>query len=333
MLLRWVLTRDTEAVLAMVHDYGRLLVDGDTLTQRRPQTWDDVLRIYAIDESLPKEQRGPDAVAKTQLFVIPARLEIYSSLRCGGVTAWARPNGSGDIAEIVPIQWAGLRFRTLPGHDIAVPVDSEEIPLPLPRPLAAYLSGSVPAASLPTVWPDPLFLAEQAMRLWPPWSVVSCGSDALGPDAMERAIERESPDENAPEGARIHRTDYGGAHAHQGPMNKQDPATHRSRPTAALRDVQKWYEETYIPECQRAGTEPSEASDWSAARCRDRWSEGSRLWESWKAWAETNNERPGSRKGFAQAMQAHGYQPDKQGVRGYAGIELKPEPSRTDFNR
>jgi hypothetical protein len=32
-------------------------------------------------------------------------------------------------------------------------------------------------------------------------------------------------------------------------------------------------------------------------------------------------------------MQAHGYEPDKQGVRGHAGIELKPEPSRTDFNR
>jgi putative DNA primase/helicase len=66
---------------------------------------------------------------------------------------------------------------------------------------------------------------------------------------------------------------------------------------------------------------------------RDRWGAGSRLWESWKAWAEANNERPGSRKAFAQAMQTHGYEPDKSGVRGYAGIQLKPEPSRTDFDR
>jgi putative DNA primase/helicase len=66
---------------------------------------------------------------------------------------------------------------------------------------------------------------------------------------------------------------------------------------------------------------------------RELWGEGSRLWGSWKTWAEANNERPGSRKAFAQAMQAHGYEPDKRGVRGYASIELKPEPSRTDFNR
>jgi len=39
--------------------------------------------------------------------------------------------------------------------------------LALPRPLADYLSGSVLPTSLPTVWPDPLFPAEQAMRLWP----------------------------------------------------------------------------------------------------------------------------------------------------------------------
>jgi hypothetical protein len=31
-----------------------------------------------------------------------------------------------------------------------------------------YLTGSVAAVSTPTAWPDPLFLAEQAMQLWPP---------------------------------------------------------------------------------------------------------------------------------------------------------------------
>jgi hypothetical protein len=41
-----------------------------------------------------------------------------------------------------------------------------------------------------------------------------------------------------------------------------------------------------------------------------------------------------SRKGFTDAMAAHSYPKDKsRGVRGYAGIDLKPaERSRTGFN-
>jgi len=166
MLLRWVLTRDIEAVLSMVNDYGGCLVEGDKVMRIQPQTWDDVMRAYSIDDSLRKEEQAANAVVKAELFLIPAQEEIYSSLRRGEIDAWGRPNGSSDIAKIAPIQWAGLRFRALEGHDIAVPVDSEENPLPLPRPLADYLSGSVPATSTPTVWPDPLFPAEQAAKLW-----------------------------------------------------------------------------------------------------------------------------------------------------------------------
>jgi hypothetical protein len=95
-------------------------------------------------------------------------MEIYSSLRRGDIDAWARPNGSGDFVKITPMQWAGLRFRAFGGHDIAVPVDSEQNPLLLPRPLADYLSGSVPATETPTVWPDPEFSAKQALELWLP---------------------------------------------------------------------------------------------------------------------------------------------------------------------
>jgi putative DNA primase/helicase len=67
---------------------------------------------------------------------------------------------------------------------------------------------------------------------------------------------------------------------------------------------------------------------------KGQWGIGAQLWQSWKAWAEINNERPGTRKAFAEAMAVHGYPTDKsQGVRGYAGIDLKPvERSRADYN-
>ncbi len=177
MLLRWVLTRDSSAVLSMVNDYGGWWIAGDNVTRIQPHTWDDVIRDFCIDDSLPKKEKATAAVVKAELFVIPARNEIHSALRRGEIDCWARPNGSGDIVKIEPVQWAGLRFRTHDGHDIAVPVDSEKNPLPLPRPLADYLSGSVPPSSLPTVWPDPLFAAEQAMMLWQPRANASATPD------------------------------------------------------------------------------------------------------------------------------------------------------------
>ena len=64
---------------------------------------------------------------------------------------------------------------------------------------------------------------------------------------------------------------------------------------------------------------------------RHRWGVGSELWRSWKFWAETNNERPGTRKSFAEAMAAHGNPAEKcQGVRGYAGVDLKPAHRRRE---
>jgi putative DNA primase/helicase len=55
------------------------------------------------------------------------------------------------------------------------------------------------------------------------------------------------------------------------------------------------------------------------------WGTGAALWQHWQRWAEANKEPPGTRKAFAEAMAAHGYPKDKsQGVRGYAGVNLKP---------
>jgi putative DNA primase/helicase len=59
---------------------------------------------------------------------------------------------------------------------------------------------------------------------------------------------------------------------------------------------------------------------------KEQWGIGARLWASWKAWAEANNERPGSRKAFAEAMATHGYASTKsRQIRGYAGIDLRPD--------
>jgi hypothetical protein len=167
MLMHWVLTRDREAGLSMLGDYGGSLVEGDDVTRIQPLTWEDVVRASAIDASLSADQRTREAVIRAEREIIPALDEIYGALRSGDLHSFARPNGSGDMARIGPIQWAGLRIRSLDGHDIAVPVDSEQNPLPLPRALADYWSGSVPATSTPTVWPDPLLPAEQVMQLWP----------------------------------------------------------------------------------------------------------------------------------------------------------------------
>ncbi len=70
-------------------------------------------------------------------------------------------------------------------------------------------------------------------------------------------------------------------------------------------------------------------AQWVEERCitgKEHWGIGARLWEDWKAWAEVNNEQPGTRKAFAEAMASRGHPSQKnQGVRGYAGIQLKAE--------
>jgi hypothetical protein len=167
MLLEWVLTRDLDAVLSMADQYGGWLVDDEGGVRIQPSTLDDVMRTHSVDESLSEEERAREAVRRAELVILPARQEIFDALRAGTLDGWARPDGSGDMTKIAPIQWAGLRFYAIDGHDIALPVNSEAERLSLPRSLAEYLAGTAPANLTPTVWPDPVFLAEQAMSLWP----------------------------------------------------------------------------------------------------------------------------------------------------------------------
>jgi hypothetical protein len=180
MLLRWVLTRDKASVLAMADDYGAVWieVEGKHVERVRPQGWGDVARAYRIDESLPAKERMRAAVLKSTEDVIPAEKEIRDFLRRGYIQCQARRNGSGDIENIGREQWGGLRFYSFEGRDVAVPVNAEVDRLQQCRSLADYLSGSVPANDTPTVWVDPVFPAEQAMRLWGPIesSVVDSGN-------------------------------------------------------------------------------------------------------------------------------------------------------------
>jgi hypothetical protein len=180
MLLCWVLTRDSDAVLSMVNDYGGVIVDGANVCRIQPQTWEDVRLSYTIDDSLSTERKVRESVFRSQAFVLPARDEIYTRLTRGELDGWARPNGSGNIEKIEPIQWVGLRIRAFEGHDIGVPLDNEKNPLPLARSLSEYVSGLVPATETPTVWPDPLFSAAQALLLWPP-NTLDRVSDACPP--------------------------------------------------------------------------------------------------------------------------------------------------------
>ncbi len=58
---------------------------------------------------------------------------------------------------------------------------------------------------------------------------------------------------------------------------------------------------------------------------RDKWCASGALWNSWKPWAEVNNERVGSQKSLGNALDAHGYVRAKEkDVRGYQGIALRP---------
>jgi hypothetical protein len=199
MLLRWVLTRDIEGVLSIADDYGVLIVEGTAAERVRPLTWDGVLRKFVRDDLLPEDERAVEAVRRAEVFVIPAREWIYEVLRGGKIKSWARPNGSGDIQQIAPFQWAGLRLRSWEGHDIAIPVDSESRPLNLPKPYTDYLSGVVPVSLSPTVWPDPVFSSEQAINFWPRCDAPFKSSDTRvdfqdpSPEEKTQAIKNISP--------------------------------------------------------------------------------------------------------------------------------------------
>jgi hypothetical protein len=52
-------------------------------------------------------------------------------------------------------------------------------------------------------------------------------------------------------------------------QSREAPAgTRLPRPRLPNAEVGKWYEGTYIPECQTAGNRPSEATDWAAAKLK-----------------------------------------------------------------
>ena len=63
--------------------------------------------------------------------------------------------------------------------------------------------------------------------------------------------------------------DMGEPHPSTHPESAQSPAR-ASAPRLRVPDVEvrKWYEETYIPECQTAGKRPSEAKDWAKAKLK-----------------------------------------------------------------
>ena len=71
---------------------------------------------------------------------------------------------------------------------------------------------------------------------------------------------------------------------------------------------------------------------WIEERCvkgRQHWGHGARLFEDWSSWAKSNDEAPGSRKAFTEAMESHKYPNVKsKGERGYAGIALRPHRAR-----
>lgn len=111
----------------------------------------------------------------------------------------------------------------------------------------------------------------------------------------------------------------------------------------ALEGCQSWLENKLNPpDAVTAATaaylaEEDAIGQWIEECCvtgREKWGVGARLWQSWTGWAEANKEPPGSRKGFAEAMAAHGFEKDKnQGVRGYVGIDLRrDERSRADLD-
>jgi len=125
MLLSWVLTRDIDAVLLIADQYGGRWVDDQGSTRIQPFTLDDVTRRHLIDESLPRNEQIREAVRRADSGILPALQEILGRLQSGAIDGWSRPNGSGDLTKIDPIQWAGLRFLPIQGHDVAVPVDSE----------------------------------------------------------------------------------------------------------------------------------------------------------------------------------------------------------------
>jgi|SRR5271155_624282 len=113
MVLKWVLTRDEAAVLAMVDAYGAVGVFEDgTVSRLVPEDIDGVMIAYCTDPTFaPGEERVPAALARGDQ-VIAAKDEIYRALRRGELEARARRNGTGDVETIAPIQWLDSNLGT-----------------------------------------------------------------------------------------------------------------------------------------------------------------------------------------------------------------------------
>jgi hypothetical protein len=191
MVLKWVLTRDQAAILAMVATYGAVGVFEDhTVSRLAPEDIEAVMIAYCIDPTLPPgEEKDATAVVRSQR-VIAAKDEIYQALRRGELEARARRNGAGDVETIAPNQWLSLKFQSWDGHDLAVPINVEKDILNLPRAFEDYVGGRVAADVLPAVWPDPHFIAKQVLQIWPCLELTQMGGSAAAPtrNADEAAL-------------------------------------------------------------------------------------------------------------------------------------------------
>jgi hypothetical protein len=170
MLLRWVLTRNEAAVLAMLDRYGAVERGlGDKWVRTLPETWETVARTYANPEETRTAEGLAKALLKYEREVIPCQNEVYTALRLGNLENLVQLNGSGDLVQGNRAGWIQRRLRSYVGHDLAVPINPANLtPAPLAYDLADYLTGNVSPSVMPSVWVDPSFSADQAKRLWPP---------------------------------------------------------------------------------------------------------------------------------------------------------------------
>jgi hypothetical protein len=170
MVLEWVLSHDMQAVLAIAAHHGAVEVDtvAKTVTEIRRASMQDVERTHAIQESISDQgERIARAIVWWEQKGIPARREVYDALKQGELEARARRNGRGDLVVIERDQWLSLKFYSVESHELALPVDINGQQLPLPFSFDNYLAAYAPIDATPTVWPDPLFRADQVMRWWP----------------------------------------------------------------------------------------------------------------------------------------------------------------------
>jgi hypothetical protein len=172
MFLRWVLTRDEDAVERMLRQYGDILVGMRFIPAPKMQpapTWNDVLNQYELKPPVPETTENKELVniVIRSTMLTTATQQIYSALQRGAVEMYGCANGSGDVERIAPAEWTRLRFFGIDGHDVELPRDVNNEPLTLSRPIADYLSCSVPPTDKPTVWIDPECPSPQVLKEWP----------------------------------------------------------------------------------------------------------------------------------------------------------------------